>query len=130
MGRGTLASSISEQVCEVFSPCAAAALYRREALTEVGGFDEDYFCYMEDVDLGFRLRLAGHCSLYVPQSIAHHVGSGVTGGQHGFQEPQQHVLQGHERLVRAPMLVGRKVRGEHRVGKRRECSGEAQHPVI
>jgi hypothetical protein len=34
----------------------AAALYRRSALLEMGGFDEDFFCYVEDVDLGFRLR--------------------------------------------------------------------------
>jgi len=45
---------------EIFSPCAAAALYRRDAFLSVGGFDEDYFCYIEDVDLGFRLRLANH----------------------------------------------------------------------
>jgi GT2 family glycosyltransferase len=63
---------------EVFSPCAAAALYRRDALMEVGGFDESFFCYMEDVDLGFRLRLRGHRCLYVPTAIVRHVGSGST----------------------------------------------------
>jgi GT2 family glycosyltransferase len=63
---------------EVFSPCAAAALYRREALMEVGGFDESFFCYMEDVDLGFRMRLRGHQCLYVPTAVARHVGSGST----------------------------------------------------
>lgn len=80
---------------EVFSPCAAAALYRRRALQKIGGFDEDYFCYVEDVDLGFRLRLAGYRCLYVPLSAAHHVGSGTTGGQHsGFA-----VYHGHRNLV-------------------------------
>ena len=44
---------------EVFAACAAAALYRRAAFDEVDGFDEQYFCYFEDVDLGFRLRLRG-----------------------------------------------------------------------
>jgi len=73
---------ISSEVREIFSPCAAAALYSRSAWVEVGGFDEDYFCYLEDVDLGFRLRLAGHRCLYVPSSVAHHLGSGTTGGQH------------------------------------------------
>ncbi|MDL2269201.1 glycosyltransferase family 2 protein [Desulfosarcina sp. OttesenSCG-928-A07] len=66
---------------EIFSPCAAAALYRREALDQVGGFDEDYFCYFEDVDLGFRLRLCGYKALYVPDAVVHHLGSATTGGQ-------------------------------------------------
>jgi len=53
---GWARNQVSVSECEIFSPCAAAAIYRREALLEVGGFDEDYFCYYEDVDLGFRLR--------------------------------------------------------------------------
>jgi GT2 family glycosyltransferase len=79
---------------EIFSPCAAAALYRRRILAALGGFDEDFFCYLEDVDLGFRLRLAGHKALYVPDAMVHHVGSASTGGQqsdfavyHGFRNP-------------------------------------------
>jgi GT2 family glycosyltransferase len=64
---------------EIFSPCAAAALYRRDAFLEVGGFDEAFFCYFEDTDLSFRLRLRGHRCLYVPDSVVHHVGSATTG---------------------------------------------------
>jgi GT2 family glycosyltransferase len=81
-GHGVSVSSFSEQSHEVFSSCAAAALYRRSALLEVGGFDEDYFCYMEDVDIGFRLRLNGYRCLFVPASVAGHVGSGTTGGKY------------------------------------------------
>jgi GT2 family glycosyltransferase len=95
MGHGSSVSTISEQVCEVFSPCAAAAMYRRSILLEVGGFDEDYFCYVEDVDLGFRLRLAGYRCLYVPLSVAYHVGSGTTGGQHSDFA----LYHGHRNLV-------------------------------
>jgi GT2 family glycosyltransferase len=69
---------------EVFAPCAAAALYRRRAFESVGGFDERYFCYFEDVDLGFRLRLQGHRALYVPSAVVHHVGSGTAGYQSEF----------------------------------------------
>jgi GT2 family glycosyltransferase len=69
---------------EVFAPCAAAALYRREAFEEVGGFDETYFCYFEDVDLGFRLRLNGYRSLYVPSAIVTHVSSGTSGYRSDF----------------------------------------------
>ena len=69
---------------EVFAPCAAAALYRREAFEEVGGFDERYFCYFEDVDLGFRLRLRGHRCLYVPAAIVQHVSSALSGYRSDF----------------------------------------------
>lgn len=69
---------------EIFSPCAAAALYRLSAVNEAGGFDEDYFCYSEDVDLGFRLRLLGYRSWYEPGSVAHHVGSATTGKTSDF----------------------------------------------
>jgi GT2 family glycosyltransferase len=58
--------------------CAAAALYLREAVLDAGGFDEDYFCFYEDVDLSFRLQLLGHPGRYVPAAIARHVGSAST----------------------------------------------------
>ena len=50
---------------------------------------------MEDVDLGFRLRLAGHRCLYVPKSVVHHVGSGTTGGKNSDFS----VYHGHRNLV-------------------------------
>jgi GT2 family glycosyltransferase len=95
MKYGVPVASLSRQASEVFSPCAAAALYRRRALLEVGGFDEDYFCYVEDVDIGFRLRLTGYRCLFVPASVAHHVGSGTTGGQHS----EFALYHGHRNLV-------------------------------
>lgn len=69
---------------EVFSACPAAAMYRREDFLAVGGFDEDYFSYFEDVDLGFRLRLNGAKCLYVPGAVVHHVGSASTGKRSDF----------------------------------------------
>lgn len=80
---------------EIFAPCAAAALYGREVLLSIGGFDEDYFCYVEDVDVGFRLRLAGYRALYVPNAVVRHVGSATTGGQHS----EFSVYHGHRNLV-------------------------------
>lgn len=68
----------------IFSACAAAALYSRAAWDQVGGMDEDFFCYGEDVDLGFRLQLAGYGCLYVPESVALHQGSAVTGRKSDF----------------------------------------------
>lgn len=56
----------------VDSPCAGAILLRREALDEVGLFDEDYFAYHEDTDLSWRMRLAGYKNYFVPASIVYH----------------------------------------------------------
>lgn len=58
---------------EVFGACAGAALYRRDAVLEVGGFDERYFAYLEDVDLSLRLRMAGWRCRYEP-AVALHAG--------------------------------------------------------
>jgi GT2 family glycosyltransferase len=64
---------------ESFSACAAAVLYRHAAFAAVGGFDESFFCYYEDTDLAFRLRLAGYRCLYVADAVARHVGSATAG---------------------------------------------------
>lgn len=62
-----------------FSPCGAGAMYRRDLFLDHGGFDERFFCYCEDVDLGFRLRLAGENCVFIPSAIIHHAGGGVAG---------------------------------------------------
>ena len=58
---------------EVFSPSGCAALYTRDVWSATGGFDERYFAFGEDVDLGFRARLLGYRCLYVPEAIVHHL---------------------------------------------------------
>lgn len=63
---------------DVFAACAGAALYRRAMLDEVGLFDEDYFIYLEDVDLSWRSQLMGWRTVYVPQARVYHVHSGTT----------------------------------------------------
>ena len=83
-GHGAPAGTWPSGEYEVFAPCAAAALYRRQAFEEIGGFDESYFCYFEDVDLGFRLRLHGYPSLYVPSAIVRHVSSALSGYRSEF----------------------------------------------
>jgi GT2 family glycosyltransferase len=57
---------------ETTSACAAAALYRRTAFLEAGGFNENFFCYVEDVDLGLRLRQFGHTAIFVPTAVVEH----------------------------------------------------------
>lgn len=69
---------------EVFSACGAAMLVDRDLFLEVGGFDERYFCYCEDVDLGYRLRLLGHPTLLLPKAKVSHVGSASTGVRSDF----------------------------------------------
>lgn len=56
----------------IFGTCAAASLYRRSALEEVGLFDEQFFAYLEDVDLAWRGRLLGYRSLLCPGAVCHH----------------------------------------------------------
>ena len=93
-GHGCPNSPRHDSAREIFAPCAAAALYRRSALDAVGLMDEDFFLYAEDVDLGFRLRLAGYRALYVPQASIQHVGSAFVGRNSDFQ-----VYHGHRNLV-------------------------------
>jgi N-acetylglucosaminyl-diphospho-decaprenol L-rhamnosyltransferase len=66
---------------EVFSPCGAAMMIDRALFLELGGFDEAFFCYGEDVDLGYRLQLAGEPTLLVPKAVIGHVGSASSGGR-------------------------------------------------
>jgi GT2 family glycosyltransferase len=56
----------------VFGSCAAAVLYRRAMLNEIGFFDDDFFLYNEDVDLSFRAQLVGWRCVYVPSAVVYH----------------------------------------------------------
>jgi GT2 family glycosyltransferase len=91
---GLPAAQFGLETEEVFSPCAAAAFYFRQAFLQAGGFDEDFFSYFEDVDLGFRLRLQGFKCLYVPDAVVEHVGSASTGKISAFV-----IYHGHRNLV-------------------------------
>ncbi len=72
------------KVAESFAPCGAAFLIRRDLWDLLGGFDERFFCYCEDADLGFRARLMGEVCLFVPQACARHVGSASLGVRSDF----------------------------------------------
>jgi GT2 family glycosyltransferase len=64
---------------EIMGPCAAGALYRRQDFLAIGGFDERFFCYCEDIDLALRLQLSGRRSRRVAGAVLLHAGSGTTG---------------------------------------------------
>jgi GT2 family glycosyltransferase len=95
-GHGLPLSRVAGALVErrVMAACAAAAIYRREDWIDTGGFDPRFFCYVEDVDLGFRLCLRGHECWYVPDAVAHHVGSATTGAGSAFA-----VYHGHRNVV-------------------------------
>jgi GT2 family glycosyltransferase len=83
-GWGRRVESLPSRDAGVFAPCAAAALYARASFEQAGGFDESFFCYVEDVDLGFRLRLAGERCVQLRQAIVRHHGSAITGNVSAF----------------------------------------------
>jgi N-acetylglucosaminyl-diphospho-decaprenol L-rhamnosyltransferase len=82
-GEGSSAETISDDA-EVFGPCGAAAIYRREAFNDVGGFAESFFCYYEDVDLAFRLRIAGGVCVQIADAKVEHMGSTTVGAGSDF----------------------------------------------
>lgn len=77
-GKGKACAGFEEPV-KVFSCCAGAAIYSMEALRKTGGLDEHHFAYLEDVDLGYRARIAGYDNWYAPKAKVYHVGSATTG---------------------------------------------------
>ncbi len=81
-GRGRLEKDRGQYDSEeVFIPSACAAVYRKKMLDEIGLFDEDFFAYCEDTDLGMRARLAGWGARGVPEAVVYHYYSG-TGGKY------------------------------------------------
>jgi len=76
-GAGELDCPRFRQAMEVFGVCGAACLLRRELFDRLGGFDERYFAFHEDVDLNARARLAGWRFAYEPDAVVLHAGSAV-----------------------------------------------------
>lgn len=65
---------------QVFSSCAGAAIYRKSMLDKIGYFDENFFAYLEDVDIGYRAKVYGFRNLYCPEAMVYHIGSATSGG--------------------------------------------------
>jgi hypothetical protein len=70
---------------EIFGVCGAACLLRRELFTELGGYDESFVSFYEDVDLNVRARIAGRRFAYVPNAVVWHAGN--ASWQVGFERP-------------------------------------------
>ncbi len=71
-GTGELDEGQYDRVEEVLWPDGCAAMYRRAMLDEIGGFDEDFFAYGDDAELGLRARIAGWKCLYIPRAVVRH----------------------------------------------------------
>jgi GT2 family glycosyltransferase len=84
----------ANEACEVFGASACCALYRRAMLEQIGGFDERFFAYLEDVDVAWRARAAGWSCVYEPRAIAYHRGSATS--RHG--SAQKYFLVGRNRV--------------------------------
>lgn len=69
---------------EVFGPCGAALLIRRETWQALGGFDDAFFCYNEDVDLAYRARLQGWPTIQLAEAQIDHLGYGSSGRRSEF----------------------------------------------
>lgn len=67
--------------CEVFGASGSFVLYRRTMLDAIGGLDERFFAYLEDVDLAWRARAAGWIAVYEPEAVAYHRGSASSGAR-------------------------------------------------
>lgn len=81
--RGVGRSSLGYQrPVRIFSACAGAAIYRRKVFEEIGYFDELHFAYLEDLDVGYRARIAGYDNIYCPTAVVYHVGSGTSGSKY------------------------------------------------
>lgn len=78
----------------ILAPCGAAALYRLADFRALGGFEERFFCYAEDVDLGLRLQRAGRRSWRASRSVVRHAGSAITGRRSAFT-----IYHGHRNRI-------------------------------
>ncbi len=67
---------------KIFSACGGACIYDKSKLEITGLFDEQHFAYLEDVDLGYRARIAGFDNIYEPKAVVYHAGSGFSGSRY------------------------------------------------
>lgn len=66
----------------IFSSCGGAAIYRKSTLKEIGLFDEDFFAYLEDIDISYRALIFGYKNLYCSTAEVYHIGSATSGSRY------------------------------------------------
>lgn len=70
---------------EIFFACGGNMISRREPLMTLGGFDDDYFAYLEDVDFGWRTWISGHRVLFEPRAVVRHASAATSGRLGDFE---------------------------------------------
>ncbi len=96
-GLGELPDSTETEPIEVFGASGGGSIFRRRMLDEIGGFDDSFFVYLEDVDVGWRARRAGWIALYAPKAVVHHHHSLTA--KHGSPFKYFHVGRNRVRLL-------------------------------
>lgn len=69
---------------ETFAPCGAGAFLLKDSFLRLGGFDESFFCYHEDIDLAYRMRLDGGICIQSAEAKIDHISSGISGRASNF----------------------------------------------
>lgn len=77
-GKGRPAADYAREK-KIFAACGGAAIYRKRLLAQIGLFDEKHFAYLEDIDIGYRAKIAGYENWYIPSAVVYHAGSGTSG---------------------------------------------------
>lgn len=75
-------ASLYSKTEEVFSSCAGAAIYRKAIFDEIGYFDENFFAYLEDMDISYRAKLNGYKNIYCGDAEIYHIGSATSGSRY------------------------------------------------
>lgn len=102
-GQGLAVKKRLHKSYPVFTNCACACIYRKSLFGKTGLFDEHFFAYLEDVDLGFRARRLGLSNILCPDAIVYHVGSGTTSARYTpfkvFHSARNNILLSHKNLT-------------------------------
>jgi GT2 family glycosyltransferase len=78
-GSGEIDAGQYDELGETLWPDGCAALYSADMLRQIGGFDEDFFAYADDAELGLRGRIAGWRAVYAPKAVVYHRGGTTLG---------------------------------------------------
>lgn len=86
-GKGKERSTAGNRTRRIFAACAGAAMYRMSVFDDIGWFDERHYCYLEDIDIGWRAQISGYGNRMEPGAVVYHAGSATTGSRYNeFKE--------------------------------------------